>query len=1037
MLPRLHRLALGLALLATVSFAQVKFPSDLVNATKDDWEEINFDYKSVVISDGFPSLLTLADLLKKNPDYKVKIVGHTDLVEGNNKRLALCRAKSVELFLEKYGAKESQMTLDGVGNVQPKIPGQSRAYRPTDVARWMARRVEVFVTDGNGKKVGLHDGSIADAIKGMQQNQGAATQKDCCNEIMARLDNLERLLKDRLDDLDKKIAGLDKGRGDTAKQLADVQRKVDENVPAKQLTDEIRAVKTAIPEEIAKSKGKNYLPVNVNLGSDQNGNITAGVKGNYFAALSPNHGVQLGGDYMYWRDRQEGQFDAGLVNRFGNFQIGGFGSFKYVNIREYDSGGVLGQAAILGEYLFKNGRFGGYGTKAFLNNAVIASRPTIVGPNGNILPSTTFNLRNLQPGSRLLTNTLTETYLGVADTYGFTGATKLIGKTWFEGNFGVSRLRNNDNITGGTGRVVLPLGEHFAFTAEGGVNETLLSRTSTNGRVAFGFLFGNFVRPTTARASGVVPMEVPRVKYELLTRTIRNGNAAPIADAGGDQVGVTAGPITLDGSASYDPDGDPITYLWTQVGGPSVSLTGVTTSRAAFTAAPGQVYTFRLQVTDSFGLSAVARATVTAANVVAPTITRFTANPTQITPGQSSTLTWAIKGATAATIDGIGTVNADSGSVIVSPTATTTYRLTATGPGGLSTVETVTVQVVSPRVTISDFRAVPTTIVRGEASQLSWNTSNASTVVISGVGPVQPNGSVAVSPTTTTTYTLTATGADGTTQQSSVNVVVVDQMTRPRIVNFSASPLTIVTGNASTLAYEVENADSVTISNVGAVSTKGTSDVRPTTTTVYVLSATNRTGTSTAQVTVTVTPVPPQPVTLTNCFADPAVIQRPGDASALKWTTTNATSVVVAGSGPALIGGGFAVRPTANTTYRVTAFGADNSQASCTIDVKIASVASAPTATIAGPAVILTTNRTVTLDGSGSKDPAGLPLTYTWRNIGNRTGLIINPTGSTTDVTLSGPAGDFQFELTVTNSAGVSARAQVTVRYTVPNDPLP
>ncbi|HEU0119277.1 MAG TPA: hypothetical protein VFQ91_02050, partial [Bryobacteraceae bacterium] len=50
------------------------------NATKDDWEEINFETGSAVLTDGYPSLLRLAELLAKNPGYKVRVEGHTDNV---------------------------------------------------------------------------------------------------------------------------------------------------------------------------------------------------------------------------------------------------------------------------------------------------------------------------------------------------------------------------------------------------------------------------------------------------------------------------------------------------------------------------------------------------------------------------------------------------------------------------------------------------------------------------------------------------------------------------------------------------------------------------------------------------------------------------------------------------------------------------------------------------------------------------------------------------------------------------------------------
>src|SRR5215471_12027928 len=103
-------------------------------ATKDDWEEINFEYNSSVLVDGFPSLLRLAELLQKNPGYKVKVEGHTDII-GNaqyNDRLGMARANTVRDFLVKYGAGAGQITTASEGKQNPRYPGQRPTYSRTD-----------------------------------------------------------------------------------------------------------------------------------------------------------------------------------------------------------------------------------------------------------------------------------------------------------------------------------------------------------------------------------------------------------------------------------------------------------------------------------------------------------------------------------------------------------------------------------------------------------------------------------------------------------------------------------------------------------------------------------------------------------------------------------------------------------------------------------------------------------------------------------------------------------------------------------------
>jgi len=76
-------------------------------------------------------------------------------------------------------------------------------------------------------------------------------------------------------------------------------------------------------------------------------------------------------------------------------------------------------------------------------------------------------------------------------------------------------------------------------------------------------------------------------------------NHVPMADAGEDQAAKVGDTVTLDGSGCSDPDGDPLTYAWSQVEGPeTVVLEGAFTVEARFEAPGTGLYRFRLIVND-------------------------------------------------------------------------------------------------------------------------------------------------------------------------------------------------------------------------------------------------------------------------------------------------------------------------------------------------------------------------------------------------------------------------------------------------------
>jgi hypothetical protein len=69
-------------------------------------------------------------------------------------------------------------------------------------------------------------------------------------------------------------------------------------------------------------------------------------------------------------------------------------------------------------------------------------------------------------------------------------------------------------------------------------------------------------------------------------QSISGGDEAPMADAGPEQVVMEGETVTLDGSGSTGSNGEPITYFWTQVSGPSVTLSDPTAVRPTFVTPP-------------------------------------------------------------------------------------------------------------------------------------------------------------------------------------------------------------------------------------------------------------------------------------------------------------------------------------------------------------------------------------------------------------------------------------------------------------------
>jgi hypothetical protein len=100
-----------------------------------------------------------------------------------------------------------------------------------------------------------------------------------------------------------------------------------------------------------------------------------------------------------------------------------------------------------------------------------------------------------------------------------------------------------------------------------------------------------------------------------------------------------------------------------------------------------------------------------------PVISDFSASVSEANPGDSVTLSWtASGGATASINEGVGSVDPDSGTKVVTPTDTTTYILTVTNPDGYVSKASVKVTVVSYQDTNISGTVTSGTDVSGEVS---------------------------------------------------------------------------------------------------------------------------------------------------------------------------------------------------------------------------------------------------------------------------------------------------------------------------------
>src|SRR5215217_4983622 len=380
----------------------------------------------------------------------------------------------------------------------------------------------------------------------------------------------------------------------------------------------------------------------------------------------------------------------------------------------------------------------------------------------------------------------------------------------------------------------------------------------------------------------------------------------------------------------------------------TVSASGSLTIRpTAINQGPGYTYTLRA-TSDGCSPQTITKTAVVIVRPVAvapacPNVISFTADSCVLS-GDSSTLRWNVADSDFVTISGPGVSQTFSsnpngtGSLVVNPTADSTYTITATRSGSctaasppLPSTASVNVRIRQPP-TVTNFSASPALIDASQTTRLTWNESaNVANVQITSIGGDTNTYTVAlgqrfldVRPTSTATYTIAVTSNDCSAQMATQSVTVT-VASCPTINSFTATTSNIVAGGSSVLQWSTSNAAQVLL-NGNPISTSGTLTVTPNTTTTYRLTAVSSNGSCNVEQTITVT-VAGCPAPQVNSFSPTpnTVVMGGNQMVRLAWSITDnsgtgVTVSVTPGVGSFAAANGFVdiTQPQTTTTYALT-----------------------------------------------------------------------------------------------------------------------
>jgi len=452
--------------------------------------------------------------------------------------------------------------------------------------------------------------------------------------------------------------------------------------------------------------------------------------------------------------------------------------------------------------------------------------------------------------------------------------------------------------------------------------------------------------------------------------------------------------VRLDGSGSSDPDGNIVKYQWSQVSGPSTAtLTNATTAIATAGGLVAGTYQFRLTITDDKGATAVANTSVvvSAAAVVnkAPIARITTTNSIQL-PTNSVRL----DGSTSSDAD--GNIAKYQWSQVSGPSTASLTNATTS----IATAASLIAGTYQFRLTVTDDK--------GATASSTSSISVAAAAIVENKKPLANAGPDQSYQASATSFSLNGSGSsdpDGTLSAFSWK-----QISGPgtSVLATPAAAITSVSNFvAGTYQYELTVTDNKSATDKDTVIIS----IIPTAVGIPQNQAPKALTDGDKQIR-----LPQNSVQLDGSKSSDA----DGRIAAYQWTQLSGPSTATIGTPNTA---GTSIQNLRAGTYSFQLKVTDNGGLTATAKSTVTVLAAyqKPVANAGTDKSLRLPISSAALDGSLSSDPNGLPLTYTWKQIGGPTTSNIASASSVKTTASNFVAGTYQYTLTVKNTANLQA----------------